>query len=221
MEKLLKILKDVDNFELTDELKAKIKKVWEDATDIDTDDLFTQEEINEVVKKRLAREQKLHEQEINDLKGGMEGLVDPVKVKEYESKIEELEGDAEERTTVLKKQYELQLAATKAGVTDQEYFEFLVEKNGLKDRLETDDEGNIVVTDKEGNIITEDGKKLGPSKLMDELKKDKPDLFTDKKKEDGTDIGGGGNPPDETDKSKKKNTENFAVELGYKNKDKE
>ena len=218
MEELIKLLQKND-IEVTDDLENSIKKIYPEK--VDTDDLFTQEDLNDVVKKRLNREQKLHEQEINDLKGEMEGLVDPVKVKEYETKIEEFEGKAEERTTVLKKQYELQLAATKAGVTDQEYFEFLVEKNGLKSRLKTDDEGNIVVTDKEGNIITEDGKKLGPSKLLDELKKDKPDLFTDKKKADGTDIGGGGNPPDGTDKSKKKNTENFAVELGYKKKDKE
>ena len=218
MEELIKLLQEND-IEVTDDLENSIKKIYPEK--VDTDDLFTQQDLNDVVKKRLNREQKLHEQEIQDLKNEMEGLVDPDKVEEYQTKIDELNEEVKNREIQMKKDYEFQLAAKDAGVVDEEYFDFLANKRELKDRLKVDDEGNVVATDTEGNILTEEGKKLGPAALVNELKKDKPDVFSEKEKDDKTDIGGSGNPPDKTDKGKKKNTENFAVELGYKNKDKE
>lgn len=194
MDKLLELLKE-NNIEVTDSLESEIEEVYPE--EVDTDDLFTQEDVNEVVKKRLAREQKLHEQEIEDLKKEMEGLVDPEKVEEYETKIEELEGKAEKREAELLKDYELKLAAANAGVDDQEYFEFLVEKKGFKDRLKTDDEGNVLATDEEGNVLTEDGKKLGPEALVNELKEEKPGIVGNK---DGDqDIGGDSNPGSDDD----------------------
>lgn len=217
VEDLIKVLED-NEIEVTDSLREEIENNYPEEND--TDDLFTQEDVNEIVQKRLTREQKLHEQEITELKDEMEGLVDPDKIEEYKTRIEELEKKTEERTTELKKTYELQLAAANAGVSDQEYFEFLVEKKGLKDRIKTDDDGNIVATDKEGNTLTENGNKLGPSALIEEIKKEKPKIF--EKEEDDNDIGGGGgNPGGGTPKDVKKNTKNLAADLGYKNKDKE
>jgi hypothetical protein len=217
VEDIIKVLEDSD-IEVTDNLREEIENNYPEVND--TDDLFTQEDVNEIVQKRLTREQKLHEQEIVELKDEMEGLVDPDKIEEYESRIEELENKTEERTTELKKTYELQLAAANAGVSDQEYFEFLVEKKGLKDRIKTDDDGNVVATDEEGNILTENGNKLGPSALIDDIKEEKPKIF--EKEDDDNDIGGGGgNPGGGTPKDVKKNTKNLAADLGYKTKDKE
>ena len=217
MDKLIELLEEND-IEVTDDLKNEIQEVYPE--EVNTDDPFTQDNLNDVVKKRLARQEKLHEQEIQELKDEMEGLVDPDKVEEYESKIEELEGEADKRESQLKKDYELQLAATEAGVKDQEYFDFLVEKKGLKNRLTTDDDGSVVATDEDGNIMTEDGKKLGPSALVNEIKEEKSDVFGEKE-EDGEDIGGGGNPGGGPSKDVQKNTESLATELGYKTKDKE
>jgi len=194
MDELLELLKKND-IEVTDDLEISIENIWPEVPD--TDDLFSQDELNDIVKKRLAREQKLHEQEIEDLKKEMEGLVDPEKVEEYETKIEELEGKAKEREAELLKDYELKLAAANAGVDDQEYFEFLVDKKGLKDRLQVGDEGNVLATDKDGNILTEDGNKLGPGVLVNELKEEKPGIVGNK--DDDQDIGGDSNPGSDND----------------------
>jgi len=203
VDKVLEVLKNND-VEVTDELRSQI----EDAMP-STDDLLTQQEFDDALDRRLGRERNLHENEIEQknkqikqLKEQMEDLVDPEKIEEYETKIEELEKKDQEASNDFKKDYELKLAAAKAGVEDEEYFDFLVEKRGLKDRLKVDDEGNIFATDKEGNIITsEDGKKFGAGKLIDELAEDKPDLIGSK--EGGQDIGGDSNPSgsDDTYKS--------------------
>lgn len=214
MDELIKFLEEND-VEITDDLKEEIKNIW-DSNLPDEDDLFTQDDVDDIVKKRLARAESSYESEIKELKEAMEDLVDPEKVEEYEEKIKELEGNAEEREKELKTEYELQLAAKDAGVKDPEYFEFLVEKKGIKDRLKLDDKGKVVATDNEGNILTEDGKKLGPSALINEIKEEKPDIFGEKK--EGKDIGGGGNPGGSGPKDKKKNTESLAMELGYKTK---
>lgn len=215
MDELIKFLEEND-VEVTDDFKEKIKSIWNSYLP-DEDDLFTQDELDEIIEKRLARAEKSYESEIKDLKKAMKEMIDPEKVEEYEDKIKELEGKAEEREKELKTEYELQLAAKDAGVKDPDYFEFLVEKKGVKNRLKLDDEGKVVATDEEGNILTEDGKKLGPSALVNEIKEEKPDVFGEEK-EVGTDIGGGGNPGGSGPKDKKKNTESLAMELGYKSK---
>ena len=217
MEKLIKLLEE-NNFELTDELKNEIEEIY--PVDKDTSDLFSQNELNEIVKKRLARDKKLHEQEINELKSEMEGLVAKDKLDEYEGKIKELENKSKLREEELKIDYELQLAAKDEGVNDLDYFEFLLEKNGFKNRLKVDAEGKVIAADSEGNIFTEDGHKLGPSVLIREMKEKNPNVFNEKK-DDDSNIGGGGNPKGSTVKDKLKNTKNLALELGYKKKDKE
>ncbi|OEG63398.1 MAG: hypothetical protein BHK79_09045 [Halanaerobium sp. MDAL1] len=215
MDELIKFLEEND-VEITDDLKKEIKNIWNSNLP-DEDDLFTQDDVDEIVKKRLAREEKLHEREIKGLEEKMEDMIPPEKVEEYKKAKKEAEEELEKYKTSQKIDYELQLSAKDAGVRDQEYFEFLVEKKGLKDRLITDDDGNVVATDEKGNILTEDGKKLGPAALVNEIKEDKPDVFGEEK-EDGKDIGGGGNPSGSGPKDKKKNTESLAMELGYKSK---
>ena len=69
MDELIEFLEE-NGVEVTDDLREEINNIWESNTP-DTDDLFTQEELNEVVKKRLGREQKLHEQEIEDWIGDL------------------------------------------------------------------------------------------------------------------------------------------------------
>jgi len=204
VDKVLEVLKNND-VEVTDELRSQI----EDAMP-STDDLLTQQEFDDALDRRLGRERNLHENEIEQkneqikqLKEQMEDLVDPEKIEEYETKIEELEKKDQKASNDFKKDYELKLAAAKAGVEDEEYFDFLVEKRGLKDRLKVDNEGNIFATDKEGNVITsEDGEKFGAIKLVDELAEDKPDLIGSKG-DGGRDIGGDSNPggSDDTYKS--------------------
>ena len=218
MEKIFKLLEKND-VQISEELKKEINEVIKN-NQPDNNDLFTQSELDEIVKKRLGREQKLHEQEITELKSKMKDLVDPKKVKEYEEKINELENKSVEKEKELKIDYELQLAAKDAGVDDLDYFEFLVEKNDYKKRLKVDGEGRVYAADSEGNILTEDGVKLGPSALVSEMKEKNPKVFSDNKGDDAN-IGGGGNPKGGSTKDKIKNTKSLALELGYKKKDKE
>ncbi len=185
MDKLFAILKPLGIDVTKDDIKKILesddfKKVYEAnwPKPVDTKDLFTQEQVNEIVAKRLSREQKLHEAEIKELQDKMKGLLDPSKVKEFEDKIKELETTSKENQAKLKKEYELKMAAIKGGIKDPEYFEFLAQKDKLYDRIKVEDDGTLVVLDAQGNVLTEkDGKKFGPEKLIDELKENKPDLF--------------------------------------------
>lgn len=184
MDKLLEALKK-GKIEVTDDLKKALQTVWDEAINKakeegkkDTGDLFSQEQLNDIIAKRLARQEKIHEAEIKELQEKMKGLLDPSKVKEFEDKIKELEKNSKESQAALKKEYELKLAATKAGIKDPDYFEFLAQKEKLYDRIKVNDDGSLVVTDKDGNVLAEkDGKKFGPEKLIEELKQSKPDLF--------------------------------------------
>lgn len=215
MEELIKFLEEND-IEITDDLKKEINSIWESNMPT-TDDLFTQDELDKIIEKRLARAERSYQSEIDDLKEAMENMVDPEKVEEYESKIEELEEKSSQREAELKTDYELQLSATNAGVEDLDYFEFLVNKKGMRDRLKLDDEGNVVATDSDGNILTENGEKLGASALVNEIKEEKPDIFGEKKKD--KDVGGGGgNPGGSGPKDRMKNTRSFVEQLGYKSK---
>ena len=214
-DKIIEFLKEND-VEITDDLKKGIKNIWDDKLP-DTEDLFTQEELDDIIESRLGRQKKSYESEIEDLKNEMEDLIDPEKVKEYENKIEELESKSEEREKSLKTDYELKLAAKNAGIEDQDYFEYLVEKKSLKERMKLDDDGNVIATDEDGNTMIEEGKKLGPEILVNEIKEEKPDIFGESKKDKNA-GGGGGNPGGGGPKDKKKNTESMAMELGYKTK---
>jgi len=214
MKKLIELLEGAE-IEVTDDLRDEIENIW--PYEVDTADLFTQDDVNEIIQKRLARESKLHEQELAELKSEFEGLVEPEKVQEYKNKVEELESKAEERELALKKEYELMLAAADAGVTDHEYFDYLAEKRGFRDRMALNDEGNLVITDSEGRIITDDkGEMFGPDKLVAELKEEKPEVFADSAEKKKT-IGET-NPPtaDNMDEDKARRTRELAAEMGYK-----
>lgn len=185
MDKMLEILKALGVDVTKDDIKKKLesddfKKVYETywPKAVDTKDLFTQEQLNEIVAKRLARQEKIHEAEIKELQEKMKGLLDPSKVKEFEDKIKELETASKENQAKLKKEYELKMAAIRAGVKDPDYFEFLAQKDKLYDRIKVEEDGSLVVLDAQGNVLAEkDGKKFGPEKLIEELKGTKPDLF--------------------------------------------
>lgn len=185
MDKLLAILKALGIDVEKDDIKKKLesddfKKVYETywPKAVDTKDLFTQEQVNEIVAKRLARQEKIHEAEIKELQEKMKGLLDPSKVKEFEDKIKELEEASKENQAKLKKEYELKMAAIRAGVKDPDYFDYLAQRDKLYDRIKVEEDGSLVVLDAQGNVLAEkDGKKFGPEKLIEELKGIKPDLF--------------------------------------------
>lgn len=185
MDKLFAILKplgidvtkdDIKKILESDDFKKVYEANWPKA--VDTKDLFTQEQLNEIVAKRLSRQEKIHEAEIKELQDKMKGLLDPSKVKEFEDKIKELEAASKTNQATMKKEYELKMAAIKGGIKDPEYFEFLAQKDKLYDRIKVEDDGTLVVLDDKGNVLAEkDGKKFGPEKLIEELKENKPDLF--------------------------------------------
>ena len=185
MDKLLEIFKALGIDVTKDDVKKKLesddfKKVYETywPKAVDTKDLFTQEQVNEIVAKRLARQEKIHEAEIKELQEKMKGLLDPSKVKEFEDKIKELETASKENQAKLKKEYELKLAALKAGVKDPDYFEYLAQKEKLYDRLKVEDDGSVIVLDANGNVLADkDGKKFGPEKLVEEMKETRRELF--------------------------------------------
>lgn len=185
MDKMLEILKALGIDVTKDDIKKKLEsddftKVYEAnwPKAVDTKDLLTQEQVNEIVAKRLSRQEKIHEAEIKELQDKMKGLLDPSKVKEFEDKIKELETASKQNQAKLKKEYELKLAALKAGVKDPDYFEFLAQRDKLYDRIKVEEDGSLVVLDAQGNVLAEkDGKKFGPEKLIEELKGIKPELF--------------------------------------------
>jgi hypothetical protein len=210
MEKLLKVLKDA-GVEVDDKLEGKIKNAYPDNN---TDDLFTQNEVDSVVKKRINREQKVYEQQIKDLEDKLSGMIDPNKAEEYKKEIDNLKSERDNIRRSLKTDYELKLASKSVGVKDEEYFDFLVDKKGLKDRLKYDvQKDRVVATDKDGNILTENGKKLGPEVLIKELKEEKPEVFGETQKE----ISSATNPKHK-DMDKGARTKEVAEEFGYKTK---
>ncbi|WP_164522241.1 phage scaffolding protein [Halocella sp. SP3-1] len=168
MDKLIELLTGIEGFELTDELKGKIKNVWDNGVKSGKENLFTQEEVNKLIDKRFAREAKLHEQEITDLKEQMKGMVDPDKVQEYETKIQELETQATENKANIKKEYELKLAAVNNGVRKEAIDDFLK------------------IADTSALEIGEDGNVTGMDELMENMKENKGYLFA----EDATPGGG-------------------------------
>ena len=213
MQEVLDILKQND-IEITDEIKKSLSNVVEKSSD--PDNSLTQKEVNEMVKERLDRERAAYENEIDELKDQMEELVDPEKIEKYQEKIDELEDTKTNMRNGLVKDYELKMAAMEAGVTDIEYFEYLVEKNQVKDKLRLSDDGNLNVTDESGNFLTENGKKVGVRKIIADMKEEKPDLFTgggEKNTSGPTNPDGSG----ELDEQRRENSRKVAEELGYVN----
>jgi len=213
LQEVLDILKQND-IEITDEIKKSLSNVVEKSSD--PDNSLTQKEVNEMVKERLDRERAAYENEIDELKDQMEELVDPEKIEKYQEKIDELEDTKTNMRNGLVKDYELKMAAMEAGVTDIEYFEYLVEKNQVKDKLRLSDDGNLNVTDESGNFLTENGKKVGVRKIIDDFKEEKPDLFTGREEKN---TSGPTNPDGsgELDEQRRENSRKVAEELGYVN----
>lgn len=213
MQEVIDILKEND-IEITDEIRESLSNAVEKGTD--PDNYLTKKDVNEMVRERLDRERAAYESEIEELKDEMEELVDPEKVEEYQEKIDELEATKTNMRNGLVKDYELKLAALEAGVADIEYFEYLVEKNRVKDKLQIDSDGNLNVTDENGNFLTENGKKVGVRKIVADIKEEKPDLFTgggEKNTSGPTNPDGSG----ELDEQRRENSRKVAEELGYVN----
>ena len=211
MDKVLEILKNND-IEVTEEIKESLNNLAEEGNETKTP--LDQTEVNKIVKDQLDQERSAHESEIEKLKTEMKDLVDPEKVEEYESKIKGLEESKARLKSGLIKDYELKMAALKEGVEDIEYFEYLVEKNQVKDKLRLNDDNILNVTDQDGNFLTEGGKKVGVEMIISEMKEDKPDLFTGGGKKD---TSGPTNPDSsvDLDEYRRENTKKIAEEMGY------
>jgi len=206
VEKILNVLEEND-IEITDEIKNSLNDLVEEENN--TKDPLNQDEINEMVKEQLDQERTAYENEIEKLKTEMRELVDPEKVEEYESKIENLEKSKDNLRSELIKDYELKMAAVKNEVNDLEYFEYLVEKNKVKEKLQLNDE-NIP------NVTDENGKKVGVQKIIADMKDNKPDLFGggEAKNTSGpTNPAGSG----ELDEQRRENSKKIAEEMGYAN----
>jgi len=174
IEELLDLLKsEVGIDELPEDLTTQIDEMWPEEPD--TDDLFTQEDVDEIVQQRLARERKAHEQEVEELQGEMEDMVDPSEHNELKEKFETIDDKATERVAETTKEYELKLAAAKEGVR--------------KDAIE--DFAQIVDNDE---IEYDDGEVKGIDDLMEQVKEEKPFFFEpeDDGSSGGSDFGGEG-----------------------------
>ena len=157
IQELLDLLKSEAGIdELPDDLADKVEDMWPDEPD--DDDLFTQEDVDEIVQQRLARERKAHEQEIDELKGQMEDMVDPSEHKELQEKFDNINDKAEERVAETTKEYELKLAAAKEGVR--------------KDAIE--DFAKLVDVDE---LKYDDGEVKGIEGLMESVRENKAFLF--------------------------------------------
>jgi len=157
IQELLDLLKSEAGIdELPDNLADKVENMWPEQPD--GDDLFTEEDVNDIIQKRLARERKAHEQEIDELKGQMEDMVDPSEHKELQEKFDNVNDKAEDRVAETTKEYELKLAAAKEGVR--------------KDAIE--DFAKLVDTDE---LKYDDGEVKGIEGLMESVKEEKAFLF--------------------------------------------
>jgi hypothetical protein len=198
-EELLDLLKsEVGVDELPDDLTSQVEELWPDQPD--TDDLFTQEDVDEIVQQRLARERKAHEQEIDELKEQMEDMVDPSEHNELKEKFDKINDKTQERVAETTKEYELKLAAAKEGVRKDAIDDFA--KLVDKDQLEYDD-----------------GEVKGLDDLIESVKEEKQFLFEPEQDSSsgGSDFGGEG---DETDFFTKEQVEEMSQEEVDENLDK-
>lgn len=198
-QELLDLLKsEVGVDELPDDLTEQIDELWPDQPD--TDDLFTQEDVDEIVQQRLARERKAHESEIDELKEQMEDMVDPSEHNELKEKFETIDNKAQERVAETTKEYELKLAAAKEGVRKEAI----------------DDFAKVIDKDK---IEYEDGEVKGLDSLIEDVKENKPFFFEPEEDSSsgGSDFGGEG---DETDFFSKEQVEEMSQEEVDENLDK-
>ncbi len=223
LDKLLGVLKNAE-VDITDELKSKISNTWNEALAEakPDDDLLTQEEVNSIVQKRLARERSTYESELKELRGKMENLVDPDQIDEvkgqFKGQIESLEKQRNETT----KEYEIRLAAAKAGARDEDYILFQAEKKGIKEQLGFDDQGNVVLVDEDGNPQKdEEGNIKTAATLMESMKEEMPIHFGEvEQDEKPTPKSPGATNPtggdDLSEEDKKQRTRELLKDMGYK-----
>gem|GEM_PF-6548056 len=231
MDKLLELLQKQE-IKVTDALKQELQKVWDGAIqeaqeegkkEINTDNLFTQEELNEKIQKRLARERDSYEGELKELRGKMEQLVDPSKLEEVKSEFETKAKEAEEQRNEAVKEYELRLQAAKEGALDEDYIVFQARKRGEFDRLSLDDGGKVILVDGEGDPAKDkDGNVQGIDAFIDSLKEELPNQFKEQQEpKPKRDFSTTNPPPGSTDLAKdekKKRSREMAAELGYSKK---
>lgn len=178
-QELLDLLKsEVGVDEVPDDLTDKIDDLWPEMPD--DENTFTQEDVDEIVQQRLARERKAHEQEVDELKEQMEEMVDPSEHNELKEKFDTINDKAESRVAETTKEYELKLAAAKEGVRKDAVDDFA--KIVDTDQLEYDPDNNEVK-----NI----------DRVIENVKEDKPFFFETESEESssgGSDFGGEGEP---------------------------
>ncbi len=171
IEELLELLKsEVGVDEVPGDLKEKINKVWPD-----TGDLFTQEEVDEIVQQRLARERKAHESEIEELESKLKERVPAEEKEEAEKEAEKVKKQAQKRVAEFAKEKTLEAEAVKAGVRQEAVEDFvkIVDKDELK---------------------FEDDEVKGIDPLIETIKEEKPYFFEpeDEGSAGGSDFSGEG-----------------------------
>lgn len=199
IEEVLSLLKqEVGVDELPEDLVGQIEDRWPEVPD--ESDLFTQDDVDDIVERRLAREREAHESEVGDLKEQMEDMVDPEDHKELQEKFDSISGKAEERVAKAEKREKLVREATKAGIREDAI----------------DDLPKLVDME---SIEYNDGEVEGVDSVMENLKENKPFLLEseDEESSGGTDFGGEG---DETDFFTKEQVEEMSEKEIRKNIDK-
>lgn len=225
-EKLIELLKKQE-IEVTDPLKENLQKFWADVEKElkpDTGGLFTQEELNDHIQKRLARERAANDAEIKSLQEKVEKLVEPEKMEEVKSEFENQITSVKSQREKDIKNYEMKLAATKAGAKDEDYIIYQAEKKGLSDKLGFDEEGRLVLVDGEGNPEKdEEGNLKGVDSIIKQFQEELPEQFSKddpktKKQTAGATLPISGENAEILQEERRKRAKEFAESLGYKKK---
>jgi hypothetical protein len=181
MEWLLKLLESL-GVKVEGDLKTKLDssefaKLLETTVTGLRQGLFTQEQVDKVIQDRLARERKVHDKDLEDLREQMKKLVDPSKVTEVENQFKGQIEEANKKVVALTKEMKLREAFRNAGVKDVDYLMYQAGQKGLANRFTVDDKGNVSVVNvgadgKTSPAFGKDGKPLEMSHLIDEMKEE-------------------------------------------------
>ncbi len=218
MEWFLKLLENL-GIKVEGDLKTKLDSAEFSAAlakvvpKTDTAGLFTQEKVDQIVQDRLKRQERVHEQELGDLKIQMAKLVDPSKVTDVEKQFKDQLDAAAKKSEVLTKEMKLREGFHKAGAKDVDYLMYQANQKGLANRFTVDDNGNVSVVTigmdgKTSPAFGKDGKPLEFGALIDEMKEEFKTYFGEQQ----TSTPGPTNPFD-LDKSGK----SFGAQLAEEN----
>lgn len=199
MQEVLDLIKnEVEADELPEDFVGQLEERWPEEPD--ESDSFTQDDVDDIVERRLAREREAHESEVEDLKDQMEDMVDPEDHKELQDKFDSINDKATDRVAKAQKREKLVREATKAGVREDAI----------------DDLPKLVDLE---SIEYDDGDVEGVESVIEELEEEKPFLLEseDETSSGGSDFGGEG---DETDFFSKEQVEEMDQETVDKNLDK-